>query len=213
MGSKTNRTSLLSTFCPIIGALQRVLLGKFEKIIKNGTKKIKKSSLAWLEKTFQMKWIIVKKFIFGLFHFLWVFCFVFLAWTFQNFLKFAAQAHPKNPGFVVCTTRYPPLVAISLSPPFLIILTFGGLGAVIRWLRGGKSIEDEGLTGESRPPPSMETGLEAAEEEEEEEGAWITVKATRWLAAIKKRHLWYWRIIYFTYFWHDYYTNLGRFNF
>ena len=30
----------------------------------------------------------------------------------------------------------------------------------------------------------MEAGLEAAEEEEE--GAWITVKATRWLAAIKK---------------------------
>ena len=115
------------------------------------------------------------------------FFFVFLAWTFKIFLKFAAQVHPKNPGFVVCTTRYPPLVAISLSPPFLIILTFGGLGAVIRWLRGGKSIEDEGLTGESRPPPSMETGLEAAEEEEEEEGAWITVKATRWLAAIKKK--------------------------
>ena len=38
---------------------------------------------------------------------------------------------PEKPRFYG-TTRYPPLVAISLSPPFLIILTFGGLGAVIR---------------------------------------------------------------------------------
>ena len=140
------------------------------------------------------------------------FFFCFFGLDISKFSEICCSGTPEKPRFCG-TTRYPPLVAISLSPPFLIILTFGGLGAVIRWLRGGKSIEDEGLTGESRPPPSMETGLEAAEEEEEEEGAWITVKATRWLAAIKKRHLWYWRIIYFTYFWHDYYTNLGRFNF
>ena len=114
------------------------------------------------------------------------FCFCFFGLDISKFSEICCSGTPEKPRFCG-TTRYPPLVAISLSPPFLIILTFGGLGAVIRWLRGGKSIEDEGLTGESRPPPSMETGLEAAEEEEEEEGAWITVKATRWLAAIKKK--------------------------
>ena len=149
-----------------------------------------------------MKWIIVKNFIFwfvpfSLRVFIWKifknkihenssFFFCFFGLDISKFSEICCSGTPEKPRFCG-TTRYPPLVAISLSPPFLIILTFGGLGAVIRWLRGGKSIEDEGLTGESRPPPSMETGLEAAEEEEEEEGAWITVKATRWLAAIKKK--------------------------